>query len=611
MNSMDLMNRHMMTWMQDALLGGVLNNELLDLHNQVLKDRLKGLTALTYHRLTPELVSPQSLAMTLKKMSQKLSLKYRQLRLGSNLIHDFYAKNNVVSYKANNSNYISIPVNLEVRNQLYDLYDIETFPLPITNSSQATLITNAVDIIAVNEHYYFPISGHMLNEHCHGISIKTCDRSFVSSDIIKSPTCVSAVYQNNLKDIKRLCKIGIINLSEHSIPTIIDLQNSSILLINPTNEKIYSKCFNQRREEITQNSLVTINLQCFCFLYNDLMVTPLYAEQECVGEEDIQVTVNKHVNIVFIAYMLNTTIDETHINLNESLYNDFPNIEIPDYLEPLDMSFEGNTKVFDLEKVISLQRNDFKDTLFGKVSRNTNKIQGMTIIKIILYTVLSVTIILVAGWIIMSLKLKGFGHLLALGKLIKPVNSFPIQNNNDITTNDDYSLIWEILLIVTFILFIAYFGSKHISLWRKLWKTIAYPCFDVTPELLSNRQKVTLYLSSLTSYCYIDLDQFFAAPHDVTLIQSSTPITIELHKNCCSSYIAISHTKLCLQVGTDPHNAWQLANTINIPNYLRNVVDSILSQHFTMEILIGCNGIYRAFPVNINVHPITVEHSPM
>ena len=90
--------------------------------------------------------------------------------------------------------------------------------------------------------------------------------------------------------------------------------------------------------------------------------------------------------------MLNTTIDETHINLNESLYNDFPNIEIPDYLEPLDMSFEGNTKVFDLEKVISLQRNDFKDTLFGKVSRNTNKIQGMTIIKIILYTVLSVTI---------------------------------------------------------------------------------------------------------------------------------------------------------------------------------------------------------------------------
>ena len=104
------------------------------------------------------------------------------------------------------------------------------------------------------------------------------------------------------------------------------------------------------------------------------------------------------------------------------------------------------------------------------------------------------------------------------------------------------------------------------------------PCFDVTPELLSNSQKVLLYLSLLTSYSYIALNHLFAEPNDVKLIQSSRPISIELHRNCCSSYI-LAHL-ICLQVGTDPQNAWQtLLVSISISNYLRNIVDSILSQH--------------------------------
>ena len=120
-------------------------------------------------------------------MQTKLQSNYRQLRLSDNVIHDFYARDNVLSHRQNGSTYISIPVTLEVMSELYQLYEIETFPLPIHNRSQATIITDTVDLIAVNNHHYFTVKHHVLNEHCHGKTIKTCNRLFVSHDFIHSP----------------------------------------------------------------------------------------------------------------------------------------------------------------------------------------------------------------------------------------------------------------------------------------------------------------------------------------------------------------------------------------------------------------------------------------
>ena len=62
---------------------------------------------------------------------QKLPLKYRRLKLGQRLIKDFYLKNNIMHYQKNNTMFISIPVTLGMSDQLFELHEIDTFPLYI------------------------------------------------------------------------------------------------------------------------------------------------------------------------------------------------------------------------------------------------------------------------------------------------------------------------------------------------------------------------------------------------------------------------------------------------------------------------------------------------
>ena len=71
-NNRELLTRHTMTFIQDVLICGVLNNEPLDLHNQVLRECLRGLATLTSHRLSPEPISSQTLKDTINKLQTKL-----------------------------------------------------------------------------------------------------------------------------------------------------------------------------------------------------------------------------------------------------------------------------------------------------------------------------------------------------------------------------------------------------------------------------------------------------------------------------------------------------------------------------------------------------------
>ena len=77
-------------------------------------------------------------------------------------------------------------------------------------------------------------------------------------------------------------------LTEYTKPMVFDLFNNSILLINPTGERIYSQCLGKKRKYLTNDCVVTINQQCFCQILNDKMNIPLFAEQTCVEDQDVQ-----------------------------------------------------------------------------------------------------------------------------------------------------------------------------------------------------------------------------------------------------------------------------------------------------------------------------------
>ena len=599
-----VLHKHSTIWISDAIVAGVLYNQLITAHNEHLRTRIKALGDLAQGRLLPELISPSQLEQTLNYLRSKLTDKYNGIRLSEINIWEYYSIHNVMSFSRNGSIYLSIPVRIEVVNQIYDLYEIQTFITPVDSQSpQATfIVVDNVEMLGVNEmeNSYIPLSKALLREACKGKSIYHCNHLFTQYDITKAPSCAIAIYLNKLDDIRNLCEIGFLEIEPTTNPSFIDLGNSSVLMINPARHMIYSRCNNHaRKEPLTDNALTTITMNCFCYLLNDEVRTAIYADENCIEQTTITINPTNHVNLVFIAYMLNKSMSQIDTLNNMSYYDKLPHINVPEYLEGLIIPKFHLGPVYDFKKVLQLQKTDYMDTLYGKVSTNTKTLRIIGAFKIIVYVISFIVIVIIVGTLILTCKVKLLTRLVVIGKLIKPIQSLPLTNNQDDEGNGMLQLSWEIMSTAIFIMALIYWIVKHIHWCRTIYKYCAYPFQDLSLSKTSNAQTVILYLASINEFCYIHLDTMNINPDDVTIKQSVTDVKVELHESMCSSYITLHHTDLSLQIGPDPNNVWTLNNAISIPVYLKNTVRYVLSRPFKIEILIGSNNIYRTFPVEM------------
>ena len=83
--------------------------------------------------------------------------------------------------------------------------------------------------------------------------------------------------------------------------------------------------------------------------------------------------------------MLNSTLENIHDHLNDSIIGQIPKIVIPDFLETINIPSQSNTHIYDLLKVINLQNNAFGNTLHGRVQNNAKEIRGFGMFKICSY----------------------------------------------------------------------------------------------------------------------------------------------------------------------------------------------------------------------------------
>ena len=159
--------------------------------------------------------------------------------------------------------------------QAYQLYEINTFMVPVeSDKPQATIIMDYIDLLAVNEEQnnYFGVTRTFLDEYCNGRTVLKCNYLFTSHNMTNSPSCASVMYQNKLEEIRKLCHIGFLEINSNCAPVIYDLQNSSILVINPARKMTYARCidnYNNKKAEITDSALATVNLSCFYFVFNE------------------------------------------------------------------------------------------------------------------------------------------------------------------------------------------------------------------------------------------------------------------------------------------------------------------------------------------------------
>lgn len=101
----------------------------------------------------------------------------------------------------------------------------------------------------------------------------------------------------------------------------------------------------------------------------------------------------------------------------------------------------------------------------------------------------------------------------------------------------------------------------------------------------------------MKEWCYLNIDEIYAMPHEVKLMQSEINIEVSLHEGWCSSYITLCHNKFGLQIGDKITNILFFRKTIAVPVYNKEVMRKILSTDFKLQVLIGENRIYRSFDV--------------
>ena len=240
----EVIRRHILIWMSDTLVEGALYNQMLIVHNEMLHTRVRAISEMARGKLTPELIDPIQLNSTLTHLQNTLDRKYQDLHLTTRSLWDYYTIENIVSYYKNGSFYVSIPVKLEMTDQTYELYEVESFMVPVEgNQSQTTILMDYVDLLAVNieTNSYFSMSHHFLNEHCHGKTVRTCNKMFMNKDLTRAPSCASMISMNNLEAIHQLCKIELVEVKPAMNPLLIDLKNSSVLIVNPARKTLCSR----------------------------------------------------------------------------------------------------------------------------------------------------------------------------------------------------------------------------------------------------------------------------------------------------------------------------------------------------------------------------------
>lgn len=370
--------------------------------------------------------------------------------------------------------------------QRYKLFEVDSFLIPVESSQQqATIIMDFIDLLAVNEirNSYFSVSHYFLKEHCMGKNIVTCNELFTTHDLTTSPSCGSAIYQNDIEKINKLCKIGFVEINESTRPKIYDLKNSSVLLVNPARQNLYSRCSEQERKQfITDGALVTIELKCFCYIFNNYISTPVFAGHRCLEQTLTRVSNNDHVNILFLTNLLNKTVSETRKHLQQILKGELPQIHLPNDLDGIKLSKESRAPIYDLKNIMASQHNNYMNTLYGRVSQHTKILDNFQYFRYIGYGVGTTVVILVILGICLTCKVKGLGHSLALGKMIAAVETAPLRLNSDTLPLSPWQVSIEIISVLIVLLAFVFWIYKHVAVIKKIAKYCAFPISEFNLE---------------------------------------------------------------------------------------------------------------------------------
>ena len=209
---------------------------------------LDGILQMKKGKLSHDIIPFTTLKENIHKVSETIYQRFPQLHL---VQHDptFYLQSELFLFRRHhNKFYITIFFPVSVYQNLFQLYQIKTIPVPLNASSQhVSQLLDLPEILAINkvDDVYTTLSQSDLN-NCKGTAVKLC-HLVLPNHHTNHMTCTLALFLDDIQAIHQMCDFRFIHTGLKS--QIMEIKPSLFLLSNTTNVTL--QCQHQEHQLIT------------------------------------------------------------------------------------------------------------------------------------------------------------------------------------------------------------------------------------------------------------------------------------------------------------------------------------------------------------------------
>ena len=478
----------------DLVTAGIFTNQLLQEYSEIVSEHVHAFSMLDRHYLPPSMISPQDLQIILNNLVTQLTTRYQFLSLQYEDIQTYYTLNNVNVVVQDGNYYIQIPVLFKMIEQVFEIYELRPFYLPLPNQAGKLMKVIHEPFVAINQQAgTFMTLKHNWRKQlkCVGKYTVYCNGIITEQYINMGKNCELAIVSNDTNGIKNDCQFAIVHNRDVS-PRVHNIADNRVLLENPHAARIYQKCMDSMKKTfITDEILAEIELPCFCLLVCDSFTTTLVTSDVCITTPEVKLY-NPLDNILFLSLLLNNTVRE-NITINM-----IPSLILPTLIQ--DFVINDDEDLLDLKLVLEAYGTSYYHTAKSKIERHENMAKHFSIIKICALLAPIVGIIVILVIIYVSIRTKKLGQLISLLSLSRKSEAASI----DFATgkSEYFEFFAGVCTVILLAAWMVYMVLRYYKLCKRIYRTATLPFQECISARNPPSWKLALYISSFNSYCY-------------------------------------------------------------------------------------------------------------
>ena len=191
----------------------------------------QGVELLLHGFLTPQLVSRSTLRSNLIEIRSHLQAFYPNFVLIFDKAASFYTMHDFLFGRHSSHLLIQIQIPLTVFRDDFTVYKVDSFPIPVTGRiSHSTSVLDLPQYFVTDRQLSFYFVMERDDSSRHPQLLYLLDNKIPLNSFETGSTCISALYRNDLSQIRQLCSFSI---KEHAlVPSVNFLSNGTVIFTN-------------------------------------------------------------------------------------------------------------------------------------------------------------------------------------------------------------------------------------------------------------------------------------------------------------------------------------------------------------------------------------------